>query len=120
MIKFVLNKIIFLMLTIFVLFGIKNIAYGHAKITYVFPKHKSTIVTTDEVSINFNRKLRLTKVVVVKDKQQIIKFDMTEKFGKKFTYEVKQKLNAGKYTVKWWGIALDGHTMRGAWRFIVE
>ena len=113
-------KTLFTFLTILVLLGLSNMAFGHAKITYVFPKHKSIIQATNEVSINFNRKLRLTKVVVMKDKQQIIKFDMTGKFGKKFTYEVKQKLDKGKYMVKWWGIALDGHTMRGAWRFIVE
>ena len=115
--KNILKKILFIIL---LLLGSNNLAYAHAKITYVYPVHKSTIATTTDVSINFNRKLRLTKVILIKDGKQILKFAVEEKFGKKFTYKVNQKLETGRYSVRWWGIALDGHTMRGAWRFTIE
>lgn len=134
----IMNRII---LAFIALLTINTAAFAHSKMSGSTPSDGATAATgLDTVTLQFDRKVRLTVVSVqsapegtmldtmmaMEDSEGMEgmgEIELTTNLPKGFINETEvqfQALPAGAYWLHWIAIAQDGHTMNGNVRFAVE
>lgn len=108
--------------SIFVVVGIVA-ALAHAKMDASIPKDGETVAPgLSEIQLQFSKPLRLTLIHVrrMDDQQQI---PVGSELPKSFVDSAKvavDALQAGSYEVFWAAVSMDGHVMKGSFKFSVK
>lgn len=72
-----------------------------------------------EIVLTFSKRLRLTRVRMVRDGGGAVALEAAKAFGTRFAIPV-HGAGPGSYRIEWRGLAADGHAMRGAFSFRVK
>jgi len=97
-------------------------ALAHSKLAASSPAD-GTVITAlpGEMTLTFNKKIRLTLVKITRGNAPGAKADLTghKGFGTHFALPLTGS-DSGVYRVEWRGLGVDGHAMQGDFSFTVE
>jgi hypothetical protein len=97
-------------------------ALAHSKLAGSTPSDGTVIAALPgEMTLSFNKKIRLTLVMITRGDASGIKADLTghKGFGTHFAVPLTGS-ESGVYRVEWRGLGVDGHAMQGDFSFTVE
>ena len=95
-------------------------AAAHSKLGTSVPADGAVLARMPaEIVLTFSKRLRLTRVRMVRDGGRSVELEAAKAFGARFAIPVKDD-GKGTYRIEWRGLAADGHTMRGAFSFRVR
>ena len=128
-----------LLIALLALLTISNAALGHSKMSGSSPENGATVEAgLTAVSLTFDRKVRLTRVMLAatpaemtlsevmskgEKLEDMAEVALTSALPKGFVQAVEiafEPLNAGVYWLHWIAVAQDGHTMTGDVHFAVD
>lgn len=95
-------------------------ALAHSKLGTSVPANGAVLARMPaEIVLTFSKRLRLTRVRMVRDGGPTVALEAAKAFGTRFAIPVKNG-GEGAYRIEWRGLAADGHAMRGAFSFRVK
>ena len=98
-------------------------AAAHSRVDTTTPPDGATVAEIPaDISLNFARDIRLTRVDMVGQDAQPIRLDLGVQthFGRAFILPVPGGTGKGTYRIEWRGLGADGHAMQGGFSFTVE
>ena len=95
-------------------------ALAHSKLGSSVPANGAVLAAMpSEVVLTFSKRLRLTRVQMVRDGGRAVELEAAKAFATRFAIPV-HGTGPGFYRIEWRGLAADGHAMRGAFSFRVR
>jgi methionine-rich copper-binding protein CopC len=95
-------------------------AAAHTALKEANPKSGSTVEPPSEVVLTYTEAVKLPQVVVTDDKGTMYASGEAEATDNKVTQTLKGPLPNGDYTVGWRVVSVDGHPVKGSYKFTVK
>jgi copper resistance protein C len=95
---------------------------AHSAKEVVVPAENATVAgSPPQIAMSFDSAMRITQIRLVDAAGKAWALARTDRMAPVTEFvATPESLPPGGYTVEWRGIALDGHTMEGAWSFTVK
>ena len=97
-------------------------ATAHSALKSTTPANGAVISQTpNEISLNFGKDIRLTRLMATHAGEKKIKLDLSKHNGFIKHYLIPfDGMGVGDYLIEWRGLGGDGHTLNGAFSFTVK
>ncbi|MGR3436230.1 MAG: copper resistance CopC family protein [Shimia sp.] len=95
-----------------------GLAAAHSALEASVPGPDETVTApVAEIALNFRNAIRLTRIEV-EGPDGVTELEAEEPMGTEFL--LPAELDAGTYLLRWIGLGIDGHPMKGEFGFAVE
>ena len=97
-------------------------AFAHSQVDSSVPANGAVLSEAPaEISFNFTKAIRLTRVELIYAENTAVKLDLDRQksFERSFSLPL-DGMGSGTYRIEWRGLAKDGHAMQGELTFTVE
>lgn len=97
-------------------------ALAHSKLASSAPRDGVTLSEAPaEISLDFNKKIRLTRVEMTHREQPAVQLELGDQTGFERAFTLPMEAGGtGLYRIEWRGLGVDGHAMQGGFSFTVE